>query len=82
MNEAPPLFGDPRLQAQITHMEELPPRAAIYAEPKRSMHPSLRAKLDDLGIRRLYTHQALAYDAVADGKDVVVVTGTNSGKTM
>jgi len=33
-------------------------------------------------IRSLFSHQALAYDAAMAGRDVVVVTGTNSGKTL
>ncbi|HSI73781.1 MAG TPA: DEAD/DEAH box helicase [Fimbriimonas sp.] len=63
-------------------MEELPPRAASFARPERAMHPSLVESLERSGLELLYTHQAAAYDAAMDGKDVVVVTGTNSGKTM
>ena len=35
-----------------------------------------------MGAKSLYSHQALAYDEALAGKDVVVVTGTNSGKTL
>ena len=42
----------------------------------------LGARLGELGLDRLYVHQAGAYDAWADGRDVLVTTGTNSGKTL
>lgn len=70
------------LADQITHVEELPPRAPIYADVTRPMHAALRERLGELGLDRLYTHQARAYDLASTGKDLVVVTGTNSGKTL
>lgn len=78
---AEPLF-DELLAAQITGVVELEPRAAVFARPERSMHDRLRAQLASTGITDLFSHQALAYDAAMDGQDVVVVTGTNSGKTL
>lgn len=77
-----PLFSDPVVSAQIAHLEELPPREAVYAIPARPMHAQISTKLRELGIDELYSHQAAAYDAAMDGQDVIVVTGTNSGKTM
>lgn len=75
-------FDDPRVASQIAHIEEIPPRDAHYAVPQRPMHPRLSEKLGAQGIARIYSHQAQAYDAVTTGKDVVVVTGTNSGKSL
>jgi len=46
------------------------------------MHGSLQVRLRELGLKQLYEHQALAYDTAIGGDDVVVVTGTNSGKTL
>ena len=57
-------------------------RKAAFATPTSSFHPALGDKLHALGLASLYTHQAAAYDAFAAGKDVVVTTGTNSGKTL
>ncbi|MEZ0326253.1 MAG: DEAD/DEAH box helicase [Fimbriimonas sp.] len=54
----------------------------MYAQPEKSMHPALAATLHRSGIEQLYSHQAKAYDAAMEGQDVVVVTGTNSGKTL
>ncbi|AIE85344.1 DEAD/DEAH box helicase-like protein [Fimbriimonas ginsengisoli Gsoil 348] len=76
------MFGDPRISAQIAHMEEHAPRSAVYGEIRRAMHPLIQDKLKELELSRLFSHQAKAYDAAMEGRDVVVVTGTNSGKTM
>jgi DEAD/DEAH box helicase domain-containing protein len=46
------------------------------------MHAELRERLAAEGMERLYVHQAEAYEHAVAGDDVVVVTGTNSGKTL
>ena len=63
-------------------MQELPQRSATFAVPKRAFHHSIEAKLKQLEIERLFSHQAHAYDAAMAGRDLMVVTGTNSGKTL
>ncbi len=73
---------DQALKDQIAHIEEWPPRPATFGELNSSIHGSLAAKLAELGHDRLFCHQTLAYDAAMSGKDLVVVTGTNSGKTL
>ncbi|MGB2821355.1 MAG: DEAD/DEAH box helicase, partial [Phycisphaerae bacterium] len=35
-----------------------------------------------LGVERLYSHQAEAISAAAEGRDVLIVTGTASGKSL
>jgi len=42
----------------------------------------IRGALEDIGFESLYTHQAESYQAVKDGKNVVVTTPTASGKTL
>ena len=46
------------------------------------LHPLLREALEREGIQRLYSHQAEAIEAIQNGRDVVVVTPTASGKTL
>lgn len=46
------------------------------------MHPLLKRQLQEQGVERLYCHQAHAFDEWAQGNDVLVTTGTNSGKTL
>jgi DEAD/DEAH box helicase domain-containing protein len=53
-----------------------------YAEMPAGVDARLRAALAERGIARLYTHQADAFDRVAAGSNVVIVTPTASGKTL
>lgn len=72
------MFSDPILAAQIAHTEEWPARSGKFAPIPERLHPLVRSKL---GFDQLYSHQAAAISAALDGKDTVVATGTNSGKT-
>ncbi|HZH98761.1 MAG TPA: DEAD/DEAH box helicase [Fimbriimonadaceae bacterium] len=67
---------------QITHVAELPEREARFGDLVAPMHPRLQESLAAQGIAKLYSHQTAAYNAASEGKDLVVVTGTNSGKTL
>src|SRR5215475_13513032 len=57
-------------------------RAAQWADPPAWINPDLRAAYGAKGIARLYSHQAKAAEAVHDGKNIVIVTPTASGKTL
>ncbi|MGC9319208.1 MAG: DEAD/DEAH box helicase, partial [Armatimonadota bacterium] len=67
---------------QITHVEVLPARPPQYADLKDGLHPAVEQALAREGIERLYTHQAEAIEQIREGQNVVVVTGTASGKTL
>ncbi len=67
---------------QIVHVESLPPRPPVYQDPAAPLSAALAGKLDLQGVARLYRHQAAALDRVRAGENVVVVTGTASGKTL
>jgi DEAD/DEAH box helicase domain-containing protein len=69
-------------ESQIVHIERSPPRAARFAEPEEPLAQPLAAALRAAGVRRLYTHQAAALDAVRRGENVVVATATSSGKSL
>jgi DEAD/DEAH box helicase domain-containing protein len=71
-----------RYRDQFVHIREIPARQARHAEPARPLAEPIRSVLSRGNIHRLYTHQAQAIDAVDAGKDVVIVTGTASGKTL
>ncbi|MGD2174997.1 MAG: DEAD/DEAH box helicase [Candidatus Brocadiaceae bacterium] len=72
----------PWYQGQIATVRELRMREAQYAEPGHGLPEALWTMLRKGGIERLYTHQAAAVDAAAEGHDFVVVTSTASGKTL
>ncbi len=67
---------------QIAHIQHIPARTARYGELERPLHPNLQERLEALGVRRLYAHQAEAVNAARDGEHVTVVTATASGKTL
>jgi DEAD/DEAH box helicase domain-containing protein len=66
----------------LTAVRHYPAREAQWAEFPEWIHDDLRAAYTAKGIRRLYTHQAAAAEAVHAGKNVVIVTPTASGKTL
>ncbi len=66
----------------LTAVRYFPAREAQWAEFPAWVHADLVAAYAAKGIRQLYTHQAIAANAVHAGKNVVVVTPTASGKTL
>jgi DEAD/DEAH box helicase domain-containing protein len=71
-----------KYKGQVAEVREIPPREARYARPRRDLPPAIWSLLRRQNIHRLYTHQAQAVDAIGAGEDVVIVTGTASGKTL
>jgi DEAD/DEAH box helicase domain-containing protein len=75
-----------RLQAKyaerITGSILLPGRPGRHAPLPRELPPALAGALKARGVEQLYSHQAEAWHAVREGKDVVVVTPTASGKSL
>jgi DEAD/DEAH box helicase domain-containing protein len=66
----------------VTAIHHLPAEAARTAPFPARLDPRLVAVLQARGIREPYTHQAEAIEHALDGRDVVVVTPTASGKTL
>lgn len=71
-----------RVMKNITSWVEVPAREARYADFPEIVDPRIREALERRGVRRLYSHQAQAIDEILNGRDVVVVTPTASGKTL
>ena len=67
---------------RVVHVERIPPRPARFGDPAAPLPEALQRALGQLGIRRLYTHQAQALDHVRAGRSVVVTSRTASGKTL
>ncbi len=67
---------------QIVYVHEVPAREAVYARREPRLSDGTRRMLDALGVERLYSHQAEAISAAAKGQDVLIVTGTASGKSL
>jgi DEAD/DEAH box helicase domain-containing protein len=92
-----PEQGEPRLPASLAQIIEdirnacadrvtawryIPPRPAAYADFPDWVPAGFRAALAKRGIERLYSHQRQAADLAREGRHLVVVTPTASGKTL
>jgi DEAD/DEAH box helicase domain-containing protein len=76
------LASRPENQGALAHWEVLPARPARFGDLSLPLAEPLREALAHRGIERLYTHQVQAIEALRGGLDVVVVTGTASGKSL
>ncbi|MGE5223332.1 MAG: DEAD/DEAH box helicase, partial [Omnitrophica WOR_2 bacterium] len=74
--------ADPTISGNIVEWRSLPARQARYTLFPSGIHPALVQALRQQGIQALYTHQAEAWEKTRSGQNVVVVTGTASGKTL
>jgi len=72
----------PAYRDQIVHVEHIPATEATHADLSQPLHPQLQSALESRGLFPLYSHQASAIDMAREGKNVVVVTPTASGKTL
>ena len=73
---------DPAFMKNVTAWEKLSAREAKYADFPAGLDPRLISALQTRGTAPLFTHQAAAVEAALGGENVVVVTGTASGKTL
>jgi DEAD/DEAH box helicase domain-containing protein len=76
------LADDEDVQASLVHVRDLPARIPAL-EPFPAEIPDLvRDRLGLTGIAGLYPHQARGLQALAAGRNLVMATGTASGKTL
>ncbi|MDI6699464.1 MAG: DEAD/DEAH box helicase [Candidatus Saccharicenans sp.] len=66
----------------ITTIKYLPPRPGSFSDYPSGVHPRLVEALKKKGFGALYSHQSQAWEKIKEGKNVVVVTPTASGKTL
>ncbi len=71
-----------RFMENVSALKRIPAREARYVDYPGWVHPRLRSVLEARGMRRLWSHQGQAVDLVRQGKDIVLVTPTASGKTL
>jgi len=69
-------------RGQIAAVRCIEARPAVYRAPTSPLPPRLQNMLRNEGIEQLYAHQAEAYDVVCSGENIVVCTGTASGKSL
>ncbi len=66
----------------LRHVAHLPARAGETVPWPGWVPPAVRAALEDRGVRAPWTHQAEAAGLAHAGTDVIVATGTASGKSL
>jgi DEAD/DEAH box helicase domain-containing protein len=76
------LLTSPSTGPCITATRHFPARPPILVPFPASLDPRIGDALRARGISELYSHQAHAWDLIAKGQHVVVVTPTASGKTL
>ncbi|MGZ4440920.1 MAG: DEAD/DEAH box helicase, partial [Gaiellaceae bacterium] len=67
---------------ELAHLTTEPAREARTAPLPDVLLPAVREALGRRGVNELYAHQADAYAAARGGGNVIVTTGTASGKTL
>jgi DEAD/DEAH box helicase domain-containing protein len=76
------LRQNPLFMQHVTNWRTLPARPAVHAPWPDGLDARTTAAFAARGIARPYRHQAAAIEVVLEGRDVVVVTPTASGKTV
>ncbi|HEX4841857.1 MAG TPA: DEAD/DEAH box helicase [bacterium] len=76
------LRANPPRASRIAAWREFAAQPAQVAPFPTPVSPDLAAALSRRGITSLYSHQADAFTAVHQGRNIVVVTPTASGKTL
>jgi DEAD/DEAH box helicase domain-containing protein len=76
------LFARYRQEEVLTTVRQIPARVAKFRPIPDWVTSALSEAYRAKGIRELYSHQASSAELVRDGKNVVVVTPTSSGKTL
>ncbi len=72
----------PEIGGNIVEWRNIPARQPDLSRLPTDLHPSLSTALQDLGISSLYSHQAQTWSHFNKGNNVVIVTGTASGKSL
>jgi DEAD/DEAH box helicase domain-containing protein len=73
---------DRRFMENVRSIRHIPAAEGRFSSFPPWIHPQIRSILEKRTIDRLYSHQAEAIELIREGKDVVLVTPTASGKTL
>jgi len=73
---------DPSVAGNVEAWRTIPAVEARYRPLPPGLNPVLEKALQEEGISALYSHQSDAWDLAHNGNNVVIVTGTASGKTL
>jgi DEAD/DEAH box helicase domain-containing protein len=74
--------SDPDVGGNVIDWRTTPARPARFQPFPMDLHPSLAQALNAQGIQGLYTHQTQSWLHAKNSSNIVVVTGTASGKSL
>jgi DEAD/DEAH box helicase domain-containing protein len=66
----------------VARWERISPTPSKTLPFPDDLNPVLKESLINQGIHDMYSHQICAWDQINSGKNVVISTGTASGKTI
>lgn len=72
----------PQQPLLVGHTRVIPARPAVSQPLPDHLPDDVHGRLRELGIETLWSHQAHALEKLAAGSDVVLATGTGSGKSL
>ena len=72
----------PAGSAPLTHTVDLDPQPAVHVDWPEWAEPGLVAELAERGVRSPWSHQVATAEHAHAGRNVVVATGTASGKSL
>lgn len=67
---------------RIIETRNLPERKGSYSDIPPVFDSDLKKCLAGMGYQKLYLHQAEMFERATEGKNVIITTGTASGKSM
>ena len=74
--------AEPTIFSNITEWRKIEARSAQFKPFPESVHLTLTQVLSQRGINNLYLHQETTWEYAKNGHNVIIVTGTASGKTL
>lgn len=74
--------AEPTVGGNICDWKSIPARNAKFVPIPEELNSSLAASLKASGIQYLYTHQFVSWQMTKNGQNIVVVSGTASGKSL
>ena len=72
----------PDYEGQIVHVQSIARKQPSFRIERTKFKPALERGLEELGLDRLFSHQARALEFLAGGSNVMVATPAASGKSL
>ena len=69
-------------KSNITHIHKIPKSEGVFVDFPPELNPEIRNALLNIGIKSLYSHQAECFDAINNNENLLINSGTASGKTL